>query len=300
MHVQQQLFLGLAHARPTERNGDEELRGALGAYFYAVALADDGAAFVERVRVQLEELDFELADLSDVRPLDEAIREEHLAPALLELANRAATENTTRFGAFHVYEEETPEPDEHFIVEYKQEPRHVIELGLMCGGIVGVRYASAPTNDFQGFVVGLGPSLVLVHLADDRAYLDGYAALPVADIFDAWTVDASTTVTERALRLAGEHPQPLPELDLTSIRSVLEYANANFPLVTVHLERDIPDVCFIGRIERLGDDDFTLATITPGAQWQDEETFAYEAVTRVGFGGRYEDALARVAAVESA
>ena len=298
MHVQQKLFLGLAHARPTEQNGSEELRGALGAYFYAVALADDGAAFVERVRVQLEEIDFELADLSDVRPLDEAIREEHLAPALLELANRAAAENTTRFGAFHVYEDETPEPDEHFFVEYKQEPRHVIELGLMCSGIVGLRRASAPTDDLLGFVVGLAHSLVLVHQVDDRAFLDGYTALPVAEIFDAWTVDARATITERALRLAGENPQPLPELDLTSIRTVLEYANANFPLVTVHVERDVPDVCFIGRVERFGDDDFTLATITPAARWHDEETFAYSAVTRVGFGGRYEDALARVAASE--
>jgi hypothetical protein len=294
----QQLFVGLAHARPTDRNEDEQLRGALGAYFYVVALADDRNAFVERVRVELEEIDFELADVHEVRRFDEAIREEQLAPALLELANTAATENTTRFGTFNLYEEEADEDDD-LCVEYRQEPRHVLELGLMCGGIVGLRCTPDPTDDVQGFVVGLSAHWLLVHKADERAYLDGYAAIPVADVFDAWTVDANATVTERALRLLGEHPKPLPELDLESVRTVIEYADAHFPLVRVYVERSIPDVCYVGRVERFDDDEFTLATITPGARWEDEETFSYEAVTRVEFGGRYEDALARVAASEA-
>lgn len=297
MQTQQQLFVGLAQARPTTRNQDDELRGALGATFYAVALADDAEAFIERVRVQVEEIDFELAQLDDVRRFDDAIREEHLAPSLLELANRAAKANTTRFGTFHLYEEEADDSDD-LCVEYEQEPHHVLELGLICGGIVGLRCAPVPAEDLQGFVVGLSAAWVLLHQADERAYLDGYAAVPVADVFDAWTVDAHATVTERALRLLGEQPEPLPELELTSIRTVIEYADANFPLVTVHVERDIPDVCYIGRVERFSEDDFTLATITPGARWEGEETFSYDAVTRVGFGGRYEDALARVAASE--
>jgi hypothetical protein len=293
METQQQLFVGLAHGRPTERNDDDELRGALGAYFYAVALADDAEAFVERVRVELEEIDFELAELDDVRRFDDVIREEQLAPALLELANAAAAENRTRFGAFHLYDDDGEDGD--LSVEYKQEPRHVLELSLMCGGIVGLRLASAPAEELQGFVVGLSSRWLLVHQADERAYLDGYAAVPVADVFDAWTVDAQTTVTERALRLLGEHPTPLPELDLRSARSVIAYVDAHFPLVTIHVERDIPDVCYIGRVARLGDDDFTLATITPAARWAGEETFSYGAMTRIGFGGRYEDALALVA-----
>jgi hypothetical protein len=298
MATQQQLFVGLAHGRPTERNEDEQLRGASGAYFYAVALADDADAFVERVRVQLDEMDFELAELDEVRRFDEAIREEQLAPALLELANRAANANTTRFGIFQLYEEEAGGSDDVY-VEYTQEPRHVLELGLMCGGLVGLRRTPDPTDDLQGFVVGLARDWLLLHKADERAYLDGYSAVPVADVFDAWTVDPHATVTERALRLVGEHPKPLPELDLISARAVIEYADAHFPLVTVYVERNIPDVCYIGRIVRLAGDEFTLATITPGARWDGVETFAYDDVTRVEFGAKYEDALARVAASET-
>jgi hypothetical protein len=296
MHTEQQLFVGLAHARPTERNEDEELRGALGAYFYAVALADDGPAFVERVRVELEEIDFELADVGDVRPFDEALRAERLAADLLELANCAASENTTRFSAFYLYEEETTETDEiDLAVEYKQEPRHIIELALMYGGLVGVRRTPDPLDELQGFVVGLGGGWLLLHVCTKDAVLDGYVAMPVDDVFDAWTVDAEETVAERALRLRGEHPSPLPELDLDSVRSLIEYADASYPLVCVYVERELPDVCLIGRVERFDEDDFTLATITPGARWQGEETFAYDAVTRLAFGGRYEEALARVA-----
>lgn len=288
METQQQLFLGLAHARPTERNDDEEVRGAVGAYFYAAALADDANAFVERVRIELDEIDFELAELDEVRPFDEAIREDRIAPALLEIVNAAARENTTRFGTFHLYEAERSDDDDedNLLVEYRQEPRHVLELGLICGGIVGLRCAPVPTEDLQGFVVGLGAAWLLLHQADERAYLDGYAALPIADVFDAWTVDSNATVTERALRLLGEQPRPLPELTLDSVRTIIEYADAHFPLVTIHVERDVPGVCYIGRVERLGDDHFTLATITPGARWEDEETFSYDAVTRVGFGAK--------------
>lgn len=218
---------------------------------------------------------------------------------MLELANSAASENSTRFGTFHLYEESDDEEHDGVSVEYKQEPRHVFELALMCGGLIGLRCTPNSSEELKGFVVGLGAGWLLIHKADDWAYLDGYAAIPVADIFDAWTIDPHATVTERALRLRGEHPQPLPELDPDTARSVLEYADASFPLVTVYVEREIPDVCYVGRVKQFDDDDFTLETITPGARWEDEERFAYDAVTRIEFGGRYEDALALVAASET-
>lgn len=105
MENAQRLFLGLAHAQPTERNDDDEVRGAVGAYFNAVALADDEETFAERVRIELEEMDFELVDIDNVRLFSQALEDGFLAPSLLELANAAAHENTTRFDTFNLYME---------------------------------------------------------------------------------------------------------------------------------------------------------------------------------------------------
>lgn len=298
MNYAQKLFLGFAHAKPTEHNDDEDVRGVLGAYFTAVALADDEEAFVERVRIELESMDFELVEIDDVAPLNQALEEGLLAPSLLELANAAAHENTTRFDTFHLYMEEggdddVEEPDD------EQAPRDVLELALVHGGLVGLRRAAVPAEDMDGFVVAIGSNWLLLHKASDHVFLDGHAIIPVAEVFDAWLVPAESSVVERALRLQGADPQALPDLPLGSAREALQYLNDHSPLVSVFIERDVPDVCLIGRVSRFEEDTFTLDTITPAARWEDEETLRYDAVTRIDFGGKYEQALALVAASET-
>lgn len=148
----------------------------------------------------------------------------------------------------------------------------------------------------EGFVVGIGSSWLLLHKASDHVFLDGHALIPLAEIFDAWLVPAEHYVLERALRLQGAEPEHVPDLPLDSVRAALEYINPKGSLVSVFTERDIPDVCYIGRVSRFEDDSFTLDTITTGARWEDEQTLRYDAVTRIDFGGKYEQALALVAA----
>lgn len=298
MEHTQRLFLGLAHARPTERNDDEEIRGAVGAYTNAVALADDEEAFVERVRIELDHMDFELVEIDDVRPFDQALEDGMLARSLLELANDAAHENTTRFDTFHLYEEhgdddDGEEPDE------EHTPRDVLELALLHGGLVGLRRAAVPAEHMEGFVVAIGSEWVLLHKASDHVFLDGHALVPVDEVFDAWLVPAESTVVERALRLQGAAPQALPNLPLGSARDALQYLDERSPLVTVFVERDAPDVCYIGRVARFADESFILEPITPGARWEGEETLRYDALTRIDVGGKYEQALALVAASDA-
>ena len=67
------------------------------------------------------------------------------------------------------------------------------------------------------------------------------------------------------------------------------------PLVTLHTEVVDPTVCFIGRPARLTHRSVRLLEITPQGEWHDRPTkWVFSDVTRVGFGGRYEDALALV------
>src|SRR5215210_1771209 len=181
MEETQRLFLGLAHARPTERNEDEEVRGALGAMVNAVALADDEEAFVERVRIELEQIDYELVEMDDVRPFSQALEEGIIAPSLLELANDAAYENTTRLDTLHLFEElgdDGEDADEEHI------PRDVLQLALLHGGLLRLRRAAVPAEVMEGFVVGIGAELFLLHKTSDHVFLDGHAVIPLDEILD--------------------------------------------------------------------------------------------------------------------
>lgn len=64
--------------------------------------------------------------------------------------------------------------------------------------------------------------------------------------------------------------------------------------MTIHTERVEPGVCFIGTPIGEITDRVTLREITPEAEWEDEEelrSWKLADITRIEFGGRYEEAL---------
>jgi hypothetical protein len=64
------------------------------------------------------------------------------------------------------------------------------------------------------------------------------------------------------------------------------------PLVTLHIEKEDPNVCFIGRPVRFGRRSVRLLEISPEADWADRPTkWRFDDLTRIEFGGRYEEAL---------
>jgi hypothetical protein len=68
-----------------------------------------------------------------------------------------------------------------------------------------------------------------------------------------------------------------------------------YPLVTIHREWRDPDIFVVGRVAQLGEDSFILRHVTVAGRWGDSGGYRYDDVTRVEFGGDYEDALALVA-----
>jgi hypothetical protein len=289
----QSLSLGIAHARPTDANEDEAARGAAGAYVQVCGLADGSTAFAERVRLALAETDYELIDLDNVRRFEDAIREEELSTRLLELANAAALENATLFGTFHIYETAGDEGDAAPAAETVEA---LLEAAIHDEALVGLRRAPVPDDVLEGFVVG-ADLWIMLHKTTDYLTLDGYATVPAASIVDMWFADEVSAVVERVLARRGESAQPI-EIRLDSARGVLEDVASLVPLVTVFVEHDVPDGPYVGRLASLHHDTFTLRPITPAGDWSDEETFEYSAVTRIDFGGKYEDGLALVAPAE--
>ena len=86
---------------------------------------------------------------------------------------------------------------------------------------------------------------------------------------------------------------------ITNHRSSLrESVSKIAPLVVIHREVQEPDICEIGQITALDAESFQLREIDPDANWAEEiSTFRYDDITRVGFAGEYEGALALVAGV---
>jgi hypothetical protein len=77
-----------------------------------------------------------------------------------------------------------------------------------------------------------------------------------------------------------------------SVQDLLGTASRAFPLITILRETVAPDVCHIGRVVAVSDSEVSLLEIGPDADWDDEpESYRTKEITRVDFGGVYEEAL---------
>jgi hypothetical protein len=145
------------------------------------------------------------------------------------------------------------------------------------------------------FVLVATGELLLLAVVSDEIWLDGFTVLRTADLTDVKVPTPHHDFQQKALELRGESPT-VPEIDMTSIVTIIRSAADWFPLITVHCEVRFADCCYIGRVLDVDDERLLLTIIDPDARWDLEEPdqFLIEDITRVDFGGQYEDALYRV------
>ena len=155
-------------------------------------------------------------------------------------------------------------------------------------------------SEFSGIVQALGEELVAVALLDDRVRMGGVDILRLASISDVELPAPHADFYETALRLRGEVVPSPDDVDLSGWRGVLETVSGIAPLVVIHREEVEAEVCEVGQLLSLGSEDFELREIDPDADWYEEHTrIPYSELTRVGYGGDYEAALALVAGIVS-
>lgn len=156
------------------------------------------------------------------------------------------------------------------------------------------------TSRARGYVLDVGPKFFLLSVLSDRVWLDGFQCLRVADVSDV-TSDPYSAFAEKALALRGEGFPERPNVSVTNVGEMVESAGRAFPLVAIHRESVDPDVCWIGRIERVSRGRVSLVEITPSAEWVAQPTsYKLSEITRLDFGGDYEGALHLVASRSSA
>lgn len=144
----------------------------------------------------------------------------------------------------------------------------------------------------NGYVTSVGPEWFVMCVVADLIVFNGFQAFRFKEVESVEVPAPYTGFVERALRLRGEARPEDPAIDLTDIATVLTSASGAFPLISIHQEVADPEVCFIGSVEEIARGTLVLKTISPDAAWNDErERFPLRDITRVDFGGLYEEAL---------
>jgi hypothetical protein len=162
---------------------------------------------------------------------------------------------------------------------------------------VRIRRQIPGADRLEGFVLAVGDRWVLLSNLGNGVRLDGFGAVRLEDIASV-RKPASAQFMRSALEWRGQWPPDSegPQLDLSSDAGLITSARAASPLVTLHIEYERPDVCFIGRPVRITSKRVDLQEVTPEAKWENGgHTFRFKEISRVEIGGDYEQALHAVA-----
>jgi hypothetical protein len=144
----------------------------------------------------------------------------------------------------------------------------------------------------QGYVLDIGPRFFLLGFVDDNIRFNGFQCMRLTDVRRLRVPDPYADFIVAALRKRGETIRKKPRVSVNSLPELLKSANRLFPLVTIQQERAKPDTCEIGRVVDISKSHVSLLEIGPDAIWDDKPTeIALRDITRVDFGGSYEDAL---------
>lgn len=162
-----------------------------------------------------------------------------------------------------------------------------------------VKFGRKPIDDsdLYGFVLACGETLTLLHILQTSSYtLNGYSVIRNDDVSRYAVYDRPDYYFDsRVLRLKCIQPVPQPEISVASLSDLLTSIDKLYPLITIHREEINNDVCNIGRLAGLTPKTFTLFEIDGSAEWDRLHRYRFADVTRVDFGGGYEEALAMVA-----
>lgn len=146
-------------------------------------------------------------------------------------------------------------------------------------------------SKIRGYVMAMGAEFFLLALVSDRIWFDGFECFRIKDIRSV-KADPYASFAEAVLKKRGEKRPRKPKVDIESVESILLTASKVFPLVTIHMEKKDPDACFIGAVHEVKNGKLSLLCITPLAKWESSpDMFPIKKITRISFGGDYEDAL---------
>jgi hypothetical protein len=144
-----------------------------------------------------------------------------------------------------------------------------------------------------GFLVGFSDSLVLFHTLEmDTFRLNGYTAVRTQDISKYRVFDKASYWQFRSVRRLKLRPKRPLRISFNSFSELLKSVARSYSLVTLHLEKKNPDVCYIGALLSRTEDAFTTDDLDSSGEWTGPRRIQLSDLTKVDFGWGYEQALA--------
>ena len=150
-------------------------------------------------------------------------------------------------------------------------------------------------GSFEGYVLEVEPRFFLIAALDERLSFDGFLCVRVSDVRGLQVPSEYAAFREAVLKKRHERKPRKPRVSVLSIEELLLSANRVFPLVVICRDQIKRNVCWVGRILKISKGRVTFLQINPDAVW-DEEPVEYKLseITRIDFGGGYEEALSLV------
>jgi hypothetical protein len=144
----------------------------------------------------------------------------------------------------------------------------------------------------SGYIQDLGPRWFLLALVDDGIRFNGFQCFRVSDVRELRVPHPYAAFAEAALKKRGERLPKKPRVGVASVEELLLSASRSFQRVTIHREKVDPSICEVGQVVRVTGGRVWLREINPDATWKAESRQCrLRDITRVDFGGAYEEAL---------
>lgn len=148
----------------------------------------------------------------------------------------------------------------------------------------------------DGYVVNSSEQWLLLLFVGDGVSYEGFQAFRLQDVASLEVPSPRKAFYEAVLRKRGLRRPRTPGLDLSSTQELIHSAGKRFPLITLHREKADPDVCHIGQVVSTSSASVSILEVTPDATWSESPSvYRLAQITRVDFGGPYEEALALIA-----
>jgi hypothetical protein len=149
----------------------------------------------------------------------------------------------------------------------------------------------------DGFIAGIGADFFALQLIDEGCRLDGFCCLRYCDITELKAPAPHADFLQSALLERGIAKGDFPG-ELTSLPALLQSAGNAFHLLSIFYEIE-DDMCYVGKLNDVTDTEVHVLEVSPDGRWDHTPTpHLLAGITRVDFGGAYEEALHLVASAQ--
>lgn len=175
--------------------------------------------------------------------------------------------------------------------------RKRLERAQVQEALVHIRRWIPGADRVEGFVVGLSQDWVLLHRLSDRIAFDGWITVRFQDVQAVTIYPTEDCFEIAAVKARGLWPPTPPAATVPeNINQVLAQAKDHSSVITVHREFERPDVAWCGAVRDISEDTLRFLEVNVAAGWgRKPRLFDLDDITRVDFGGGYEEALQLVA-----